>query len=271
MTAFQAALLGVIQGFTEFLPVSSSAHLLLVRAVFGWEPEGGFALGFDVACHVGTLLAVVAYFRADVIELSRVAMAPRLWLESKSVAAAMLRAITIGTLPIVVVGVAAADLISGPVRNALVAGTALAVGGVLMLVVERVGRRTRSENTVGPWEALGLGFAQALALIPGVSRSGAVITVAMFFGFRREGAARFAFLLGIPAILASALKTAADLSVTGVSVEALFLFAIGGVCSAIVGYAAVKYFIKYVSRYPLDVFAVYRIVIASVVVLWAGN
>jgi len=270
VTALQAALLGIVQGFTEFLPVSSSAHLLLVRAVFGWEPDGGLALGFDVACHVGTLLAVVTYFRHDVIDLSRVAIAPRLWCESQSVSAALLRAITIGTVPIVIVGVVAADVISSELRTASVAGSALAIGGIAMLVAERVGRRTRSESTVRPWEALGLGFAQALALIPGVSRSGVVITVAMFFGLRRDGAARFAFLLGIPAILASAAKTAIDLSIVGVSADALVLFAVGGVCSAVVGYAAVKYFIKYVSRYSLDVFAVYRLVIAVAVVLWAG-
>ena len=260
----------MVQGVTEFLPISSSAHLLLVRAFFGWEPESSFALGFDVACHVGTLLAVMIYFRHDVIDLGRVAVAPRLWLDGECLSAALLRAIMIGTVPIMVVGVAAADVIAGTLRTASVAGGALAIGGVAMFVAERVGRRTRTEATLGPWEALGLGMAQALALVPGVSRSGVVLTIAMFFGLRRDGAARFAFLLGIPAILASAAKTALDLSVAGVSVDVLVLFAVGIITSALTGYMAVKYFIRYVSRHSLDAFAVYRLVIAAVVLLWVG-
>ena len=271
VTALQAALLGMVQGLTEFLPISSSAHLLLVRAVFGWEPEDRLALAFDVACHVGTLGAVLIYFRRDVVDLVRVAAEPRSWFDGASVPAALLRAIAIGTIPVVIVGVAAADAISGSLRTASVAGAALAIGAVAMLAAERAGRRTRSETTLGPWEALGLGVAQALALVPGVSRSGAVLTVAMFFGLRRDRAARFAFLLGIPAIVASTAKTTLDLSIAGVSTDALALFAVGIASSAVVGYAAVKYFIRYVSRYSLDVFAVYRLAIAAAVVLWAGG
>ena len=271
MTALQAALLGTVQGLTEFLPISSSAHLLLARAFFGWEMEVRSGLAFDVACHLGTLLAVVAYYRRDVAELTRAALVPRTWLGGRGGSATLVRAIAIGTVPIAVVGIAAADLVTGALRTVTVAGVSLAVGAVMMLVAERVRSRTRDETTLGPLEALGLGCAQASALIPGVSRSGAVLIVAMLLGLRRERAARFAFLLGMPAILAAGAKAALDVAAQGLPSGDLILLAVGVVSSAGVGYIAVKYFMRYVERHSLDPFAAYRLVLGCLALAWVSG
>jgi len=271
VTALQAALLGVVQGLTEFLPISSSAHLLLVRAVFGWQPEPEVALAFDVACHVGTLFSVLFYFRREVADLLRVAFAPSCWFDNENASAAMLRSIVLGTIPIVIVGLLATDVIFGSVRTVSVTGVALAVGGIAMFLAERYGRGERVENSLTAWEAVGLGLAQALALAPGVSRSGAVLTLAMLFGLRRERAARFSFLLGIPAIIASAAKMTVDSLDAGVSAGTGVLLVVGIVSSAVVGYLTVKYFIRYLSRYSLNVFAVYRLCIAIAILFWVSN
>ena len=271
MNALEAALLGTLQGLTEFLPVSSSAHLLLARAFFGWDTEARFGLAFDVACHVGTLLAVAAYYRRDVADLMRVALVPRTWLGGPGDSASLVRSIALGTVPIGVAGVVAADLLTEAWRTVTVAGGCLVVGAVLMLAAERTGSRTRDETALAPWEALALGVAQATALLPGVSRSGAVLVVAMFLGLRRERAARFAFLLGMPAILAAGGKAALDLGVEGLPSGALALLAVGVVSSAVVGYAAVKYFMRYVSRHSLDPFAAYRVVLGAAALVWAAG
>ena len=271
MTPLEAVLLGTVQGLTEFLPISSSAHLLLARAFFGWETESGFGVSFDVACHVGTLLAVVVYYRRDVAELTRAAVVPGTWLGGSGGSAALVRSIAIGTVPIAVVGLVAADLVTGALRTVTVAGVSLAVGAVMMFAAERAGSRTRDETTLGPWEALGLGMAQASALIPGVSRSGAVLVVAMFLGLRRERAARFAFLLGMPAILAAGGKAALDLTEQGVPSGDLALLAVGVASSAGVGYAAVKYFMRYVARHSLDPFAAYRLLLGAAALVWVSG
>ncbi len=270
MTALQAALLGVVQGLTEFLPISSSAHLILARAFFGWEVEPRFAVAFDVACHVGTLLAVLVYFRREVTGLAAAAAAPRAWL-GRDGDAVVMRAVVIGTVPVAVAGLAAADAITGSLRTPGVAGISLAAGAVVMLAAERLRSRTRSETMLGPWEALGLGVAQASALVPGVSRSGAVLTVAMLLGLRRERAARFAFLLGIPAIMAAGGRAALDLVTEGIPSGGIVLMGIGGVSSAIVGYLTISYFIQSVSRRSLDPYAIYRLALAGAVFFWAAG
>ena len=271
MTALQAALLGMVQGLTEFLPVSSSAHLLLGRAVFGIEPEGSLGLSFDVACHTGTLLAVLLYFRRDIAELTQVLIAPRTWQDPVSPVSALFRAMVFATLPVLVIGITAVDFISGTLRTMAVAGASLALGAVAMLVAERVGAKVRDETTLGTWEAVAIGCGQSMALIPGVSRSGAVLIIALLLGLRRDRAARFAFLLGIPVIAAAASKAMFDLAVQGVPAGALILFTIGIVSSAVVGYVAVRFFIQYVSKYSLDVFAAYRVLVAVVILFWSGS
>ncbi|MDA1095945.1 MAG: undecaprenyl-diphosphate phosphatase [Chloroflexi bacterium] len=264
MTSLEAALLGIIQGLTEFLPISSSAHLILTRSLFGWD-AGEFGLAFDVACHVGTLIAVLVFFRRDIQGM--VAAVPAAARGAPDDSARLVRSIVVGTLPIVFVGLLFADLITSRFRTPGVAAFALAVGALVMVVAERVRRPPRAETSLTSLEAFGLGLAQAAALIPGVSRSGAVLTLAMLFGIRRERAARFSFLLGIPAIVAAAAKQALDLIEGGIPPGALWLFVVGIVTSAVVGYLTVKYFIQYLVNHSLDVFAGYRLGLAACIVL----
>jgi undecaprenyl-diphosphatase len=260
-----AALLGVVQGLTEFLPVSSSAHLILGREVFGWD-AGALGLAFDVACHVGTLLAVLFYFRSDILELLRAV--PRLFSREPDPAVRLARLIALGTIPTVVVGLALGDVIEQSLRTPAVAATMLALVAFALFAAEGLGPRTRSHDSLSAKEVLAIGVAQAAALVPGVSRSGATIAAAMAFGLRREGAARFTFLMGIPAILGAALREGVVLADVGFSNNEAGLFLVGMTTSAIVGYLAVKYFIRYVARHSLAVFAWYRLLLAGVVVVW---
>jgi undecaprenyl-diphosphatase len=268
VAAFYALLLGVVQGFTEFLPISSSAHLLLAREIIDWEGSVALGLSFDVACHVGTLLSILVYFRSDVTRLVQVSLRPSAWGDRLRPESVLFRAICWGTVPTIVIGVAAGEFVSGSLRTTAVVAVTLVLGAVAMLVVERIGKQDRDETTLTVWEALAIGCGQALALVPGVSRSGAILVIGLLLGLRRRSAARFAFLLGIPAIFAAGAKTAFDLWVIPAPRLDPLLFAIGIASSAIVGYVVMKYFIAYVSKYSLDVFAAYRFVLGISVAIW---
>lgn len=259
-----AFLLGIVQGLTEFLPVSSSAHLILARLIFGWDAEQ-LGLSFDVACHVGTLLAVLAYFRRDLWAMVRAV--PQVFRASNDEPARLVRLVAVGTVPVVIAGLLWASFIESEMRTPGVAAVTLAVGAFGLFLVERFGARTRGEGSVGYGESLAVGCAQALALVPGVSRSGACITVAMAFGLRRDAAARFAFLLGIPAIGAAAAHAGLDLLKTGVQAGEPSLFVVGLMTSAVVGYAAIGTLLRYLTCHSLSVFAWYRLAVALAVVL----
>jgi undecaprenyl-diphosphatase len=273
-TTVQAAFLGIVQGLTEFLPVSSSAHLILARAFFGFDGDK-FGLSFDVACHVGTLAAVVVYFRRELAQM--VAALP--WLfrpappQTSHVAgdraghAREIWLLAVGTLPAVIAGLLFKHVIEDRLRTPGVAALMLALGAVLLLVAERRGTQSRSDRALKVGEAALIGVAQAVALVPGVSRSGATIAVALLLGIRRADAARFVFLLAIPAILGAAASEAPKLLRAGLG-DAASLFAIGVVTSAIVGYLAVKYFIRFLAGHALDVFAWYRLALAAVAGVW---
>jgi undecaprenyl-diphosphatase len=277
----QAALLGVVQGLTEFLPVSSSAHLILARTFFGIDADR-FGLPFDVACHVGTLIAVLIYFRREVAQMigslprvfnsGAVSNAPEKVLGSgadkQNQGARLVWLLVIGTIPAVVVGLLFNTQIEEHLRVPQVAAIALALGAIVFFVAERTGDKSRSDWSLTMAEAFWLGCAQALALIPGVSRSGATIAAALFMGLRRRDAARFIFLLAIPAILAAAANEGLKMLKAGMDVDMASLFVIGIVSSAIVGYAAVRFCIRYFANHSLDLFAWYRLALAGAVVVW---
>ncbi len=257
-----AVLLGVVKGLTEFLPVSSSAHLILARALFGWD-AAAFGLAFDVACHVGTLLAVVIYFRRDLLAIGR--ELPRVF--GPAPAARQARLIAVGTLPIVCVGGLFADSLE-PLRTPVVSAAMLAVGALGLLAVERLPQRRGGEADISYATAAALGCAQAAALVPGVSRSGATITIGMLCGLRRDAAARFSFLLGVPAVLAAAVKEGLVLRHLELSSDAPLLFLVGVCTSAVVGYVTIKFFLRYLGTHRLDVFAYYRLGLALVSGFW---
>jgi undecaprenyl-diphosphatase len=259
-----AALLGAVQGLTEFLPVSSSAHLILVRAFFGFDAEH-LGIAFDVACHVGTLFAVLVFFREDLLAMLRGARAA--CRRGATGPARMVQLVVIGTIPVLLLGVPLGRL-EDRLRNPWVAAMMLALGGVLFLVAERLGARTREAQTLTGPEALGVGLAQAVALVPGVSRSGATMTLGLVFGLTRESAARFSFLLGVPAILAAAGHEGLSLARTGMDPADVPLFGVGMVVSALVGYGAIRFLLSYLTRHSLAVFAWYRFALAASVVTW---
>jgi undecaprenyl-diphosphatase len=259
-----AAILGIVQGLTEFLPVSSSGHLILARAFFGWD-AGRFGLAFDVACHVGTLLAVVVYFRRDVAAM--VAAAPGAVTGRDGATERLVWLIVVGTLPIVAVALLFGDGLEA-LRSPEVVATTLVIGAVGLLIAEAVGGKTRDEQTVGYGLAVAIGCAQALALIPGISRSGATLTVAMLAGLSRGPAARFVFLLSLPAVLAAAAKEMVDVAEIGVAGLPVMLFIIGVVVSGVVGYLTIKYFLRYLANHSLAVFAYYRFALAAVTIVW---
>jgi undecaprenyl-diphosphatase len=260
-----AALLGVVQGLTEFLPVSSSGHLILARAFFGWDP-GRFGIAFDVACHVGTLIAVVGFFATDVGRL--IAAAPGALSGRDGEYERLGRLIIAGTIPVVIVGGLFADVIETQFRSPLVIAVTLVIGGIGLIAAERLGRKSRDARTLGYGEALAIGCAQTLALIPGMSRSGSTLTLALFLNLERASAARFIFLLSLPAVVAAAAKEALDLSKVGMDGLPVTILAVGLVVSAIVGYITVKYFVKYLAQHSLEVFAYYRFVLAAITFVW---
>lgn len=280
MDLLAAALLGTVQGLTEFLPVSSSGHLILARAFFGWDP-GRFGLAFDVACHVGTFLAVVVFYWRDVLAMLRATPAalrlgrgqdlrPRSGqaLSADDEYVHLVRLVIVGTLPVVVIGLLFADRIERDVRSPAIVAVTLTLGAIGLLVGERFGTQSRREGNISYRDAVLIGIAQAMALVPGVSRSGATLTVGLLLGLARPAAARFVFLLSLPAVFAAAAKEGLELAKVGLDGIPVTLFATGFLVSAVVGYLTITFFIRYLGRHSLNVFAIYRFALAAVTVVW---
>jgi undecaprenyl-diphosphatase len=269
----QAALLGIVQGLTEFLPVSSSAHLILARAFFGYDATR-FGLPFDVAVHVGTALAVAMYFRTEIAQIVAAIPAALSYRPAQQLPDAvrdnvhLIWLIVVGTVPIAIIGAVFDDVIEQHLRTPAIAAATLTIGAILFLTVERVGAHARDERSLTLTEALWIGCAQAAALVPGVSRSGAAITMALFLGLRRADSARFVFLLGLPAIAGAAVKELPELPGEGTGADIAGLMIVGVATSAIVGYLAIRFFIRYVATHSLDAFAWYRLALAASVVVW---
>jgi undecaprenyl-diphosphatase len=178
------------------------------------------------------------------------------------------RLIIVGTIPIVIVGGLFGDVIEARIRTPLIVAVNLVIGAIGLLWVERIGRQERDARTLSYGEALAIGIAQAAALAPGLSRSGATLTVSMFRGLKRDSAARFVFLMSLPAVFAVAVKEIIDLSEVGLAGVPVTLMAVGLIVSAIVGYLTVKYFLRYLGSHSLAVFAYYRFALAAVTVAW---
>jgi undecaprenyl-diphosphatase len=268
--ALIALLLGLVQGATEFLPISSSAHLYAIPYLFGISDPLFSSLAFAAVIHLGTLAAVLVALRSDVMRLTRVALRTLTSLghhRGEPADERLILAILIGTIPAVLVGVAAGDLLESAVRTPLVVAGAVTAGALLLWFAERVGSRERPLQSVGVIDGLMVGLAQALALIPGISRSGATISGALLLGFRREAAARFGFLLGIPAIagagtieLRRLLESSEDLAASAP------LLVIGIVSAFISGLLAIKLLFRILDGGSTRIFVAYRFAFAAVLV-----
>lgn len=253
MTLIQIIVLALLQGLTEFLPISSSAHLILTPKLSGWDDQG---LAFDVAVHLGTLTAVVWYFRSEIENMTQD------WIQSltqrKKVGDSnLVWAVGLGTIPVGLAGLLFKDVIETSLRSPLVIATTTILFGLLLWWADALGKRLRSEHSIGWKDIVVIGVAQAIALIPGTSRSGITMTAGLMMGLTRAGAARFSFLLSIPVIiLAGGLKTL-DLIKGEAAVDWNALI-IGSVVSAISAYVCIHFFLKLLERIGMLPFVIYR-------------
>ena len=263
----QAILLGVVQGLTEFLPVSSSGHLLLGQFFFGLNQDR-FGLSFDVAMHMGTLLAVVSYFWRDLIRMARAFFRSFYYRDLENDPDQRLAYLVIAsTVPAAVIGSLFEEFFEETVRSPWVVVVNFIVVGVLFIVGETVGTRTRRASKLGFGEAVGIGLAQATALVPGVSRSGATITLGLFLGLRREEAAKFSFLMSVPIIAGAGSLKLVEVISAGMDGRQVLLFVVGFVASAGVGYVTIRFLLNYLTEHSLRAFAYYRFAVAAVVVV----
>lgn len=260
MTELQVIILAIVQGLTEFLPISSSGHLVLVPVFFGWTDQG---LAFDVAVHFGSLIAVMLFFRKDILALLRGSVQV-LGANVATTEARMALGIALGTIPAALAGLMFVDWIEVNLRSPAVIVFTLSGYAILMILADRLGRRNRDISGIRIKDAVLIGVAQALALVPGTSRSGVTITAAMALGFERQDAARFSFLLAVPVILLASVYSFIGLLRTEATVPWGQL-AIGVVVSAIVAYLSIEFFMRFVSRIGLLPFAIYRMILAAVI------
>ncbi len=262
----QAILLGVVQGLTEFLPVSSSGHLLLGQYFLGLDQER-FGLSFDVALHLGTLLAVVYFFWRDLVRMAFALLRSFGGRGFSDPDGRLAYLILASTIPAALIGFFFEDFFSTAVRSPWVVVFNLVLVGALFIVGEKVGRLSRTSSKLTFVEAIGIGFAQAAALVPGVSRSGATITLGLFLGLRREEAARFSFLMSVPIIAGAGALELVQVLTERMSSSELMLFGVGFVSSAVVGYLAIQFLLSYLTHHSLRAFAYYRFALAALVTL----
>ncbi|WP_445255649.1 undecaprenyl-diphosphate phosphatase [Nocardioides aurantiacus] len=252
----KAVVLGLIQGLTEFLPVSSSAHLRIFPEWFGWGDPGA---AFTAVIQIGTELAVLLYFRHDIWRIASTWVRSLFRPEYRGHADARMGwYVIVGSLPIVLLGIALKDVIERDFRNLWIIATALIVMGVILGVADRTAKQDRELKQVGLKHALLLGGAQALALVPGVSRSGATISMGLFLGLTREAATRFAFLLAIPAVVGAGLFELKEIP-NGENTYGWGPTLVATVVSFVVGYAAIAWLLRYVSTRSYAPFVLYRV------------
>jgi undecaprenyl-diphosphatase len=256
----QIVVLAIVQGLTEFLPISSSGHLVLVPYLVAWTDQG---LAFDVAVHFGSLVAVCVFFREDILGLLRGGMRI-LGGDVDSPQSYMAIAIALGTIPAAAAGLLFASWIEANLRDPSIIVYTLAGYGILMALADRFAPRDKGIAEVRIRDALIIGIAQALALVPGTSRSGVTITAGRLLGFERQDAARFSFLLSAPVILLATVYKGAEL-VLGEAVVPWGELALGVVVSAVVAYLSIEFFMRFVSRIGLAPFAIYRLALAGLI------
>jgi undecaprenyl-diphosphatase len=270
MDTLHAIVLGIVQGLTEFLPISSTAHLRIVPAFLGWNDPGA---AFTAVVQLGTMAAVLLFFRADLLRIARATIGS---LQDRSLWHTPDRSaregwyIVLGTIPIAILGVAFKHPIEHQFRTLELIGTTLIVGGLVLLAADATSRRERNLDDLTLRDGWIIGLSQAAALVPGVSRSGATITAGLFLGFDRSSAARYSFLLSVPAVVLSGLFELKDVGNgggygAGATVVATIL-------AFIVGYASIAFFLRFLASHTLKAFVAYRVFVGALVIaLAAGN
>ena len=263
MDLVQIIVLALLQGFTEFLPISSSAHLILPSKILGWPDQG---LAFDVATHIGTLGAVIVYFRKDVIAITQG------WLSTgfsrqMNDNARLAWAIVIATIPAGLAGLMLGDWIETHLRSSEVIAYATIGFGILLLAADRMANEHKTLLTMTLQAAVIIGLFQALALIPGTSRSGITITAALFLGFQRDAAARFSFLISIPLILAAGLLKTKDLVEQAAQVD-WSTIGLAALLSAVSAYICIYFFLALINRIGMTPFVIYRFVLGALLLIW---
>lgn len=268
MNTLEAIVLGVVQGLTEFLPISSTAHLRVIPAFAGWEDPGA---AFTAVTQLGTLAAVLLYFRSDLWTIGRARAAGLRDRELRGTQEARMGwYILVGTVPIVVFGAAFSGQIETGARNLTLIGTTLIVLGLVLLAAEKLGKKTRQLESLRWRDGILIGFAQAAALVPGVSRSGATISAGLFLGLERAAAARYSFLLSIPAVVLSGLYELPQIGDTGGA--SLSATALATLLAFAVGYASIAFLLRFLTTHTVIVFVIYRIVLGiTVLSLVASN
>ena len=262
MTWLQVVVLAIVQGLTEFLPISSSGHLVLVPYAFDWSDQG---LAFDVAVHFGSLVAVLLFFRNDIAALLRGSMQV-MGGDVSTIESRLALGIALGTIPAAVAGLLLAGWIEANLRSPNVIVITLSVYAVLMVIADRFGKRVREITGMRIKDAFLIGCAQALALVPGTSRSGVTITAAMALGFERKDAARFSFILAVPVILLASGYEFIGL-LRAPEAVAWGQLGVAALVSAVVAYLSIEFFMRFVSRIGLLPFAIYRLILAGII-LW---
>ncbi len=263
MDLLQIFVLALLQGFTEFLPISSSAHLILPSKMLGWADQG---LAFDVATHIGTLAAVIFYFRRDVFAITKG------WLTtgfSKQMDdnGRLAWSIIVATIPAGLVGLIYGDWIEANLRSSEVIAYATIGFGVLLLVADHKANEHKSILQMTLLAAVIIGLFQALALIPGTSRSGITITAALFLGFQRDSAAKFSFLISIPLILAAGLLKTKDLVEQAAQVDWATI-GLAASLSAVSAYICIYFFLALINRIGMVPFVVYRLLLGAILLIW---
>ena len=268
MSVFQAVILGIVQGLTEFIPVSSSGHLVLVPHVLGWHFDPSRAFIFDVLVQWGTLFAVIVYFRYDLMQIAA-AFVKGLCMRQPFATeeARMGWYLIIATMPAVVVGLLAKDLVESAFASARATGFFLLVTAALLVAAELVGKRNRSAGQLNWRDALWIGCSQVLALLPGVSRSGSTIAGGMTRNLDRSSAARFSFLMSVPVLFGAGVLACKDLFTMPAADHFLLPLAAGFLAALVSGYAAIRWLIAYLGRHSLYVFAGYCLFIGLAIII----
>lgn len=271
MTIFESIILGIVQGITEFFPISSSGHLIAIRYLFNFSDAAIGNLSFDIALHFGTLLAIGIFFFNDFIAMFRDGFKfkkdGKYSFKNLSFNGKLLWYIIIGCIPAAIAGIALDDVIEGKIRESsiaplIIAGT-LAIMGVLLFLADKYAKSEKDIKQIGLKDSILIGVGQMFAIIPGFSRSGTTMTAARAMKLNREGAAKFSFLLGAPAMLGAAVLGLKDLSIAAIDLT----FIIGVVVSFVVGLLSIKLLMEIVKKLGFGWFAVYRILLAVILVV----